>query len=118
MADQPEIVDIAGLDRGDAAALRRVARAVAEPCAEWGLFHVVGHGVPAGELTRFADALRRLFELPAPAKQALRRTRTNAWGWYDAELTKNRRDWKEVFDYGPERAAGAPAPSHSDGTNQ
>ena len=117
MADQPEIVDIDGLDRGDAGAIRRVAAAIAAPCAEWGVFHVVGHGIPEAELTRFADAMRRLFELPDIEKQALRRTRDNAWGWYDAELTKNRRDWKEVFDYGVERAPIAGA-SHSDGTNR
>jgi len=118
LSDQPEIVDITGLDRGEASALDRVARAIAEPCAEWGVFHVVGHGIPPAELARFADAMRVLFELPAETKQALRRTRDNAWGWYDAELTKNRRDWKEVFDYGVERAPGTPAPSHSDGVNR
>ncbi|MFL2545960.1 MAG: 2OG-Fe(II) oxygenase family protein, partial [Candidatus Rariloculaceae bacterium] len=25
----------------------------------------------------------------------------NAWGYYDKELTKNVRDWKEIFDVGP-----------------
>jgi isopenicillin N synthase-like dioxygenase len=118
LSDQPEIVDISGLDRGDAGATRRVAAAIAAPCAEWGVFHVVGHGIPPAELERFADAMRRLFDLPSAEKEALRRTRDNAWGWYDAELTKNRRDWKEVFDYGIERSVGAPAPAHSDGTNR
>jgi isopenicillin N synthase-like dioxygenase len=117
LGDQPDIVDITGLGR-DAAALDRVARAIAEPCAEWGVFHIVGHGIPPVELARFADAIRRLFELPAEAKHALRRTRDNAWGWYDAELTKNRRDWKEVFDYGVERADRGRPPAHSDGTNR
>ena len=118
MSDQPEIVDISGLDRGDAGAIRRVAATIAAPCAEWGVFHVVGHGIAPAELARFADAMRQLFELPGAEKQALRRTRDNAWGWYDAELTKNRRDWKEVFDYGIERPPDAPQPAHSDGTNR
>src|SRR5262245_29839781 len=118
MTDQPEIVDIRGLCDGDPGAITRVARAIAEPCAEWGVFHVVGHGIPPAELARFADAVRRLFELPAEVKRTLRRTRGNAWGWYDAELTKNRRDWKEVFDYGVERTAGGSPPSHSDGVNR
>jgi isopenicillin N synthase-like dioxygenase len=118
LSDQPEIVDISGLDRGEADAIRRVAAAIAAPCAEWGVFHVVGHGIADAELERFADAMRRLFDLPGREKEALRRTRDNAWGWYDAELTKNRRDWKEVFDYGIERSAGAAVPAHSDGTNR
>jgi isopenicillin N synthase-like dioxygenase len=117
VTDQPEIVDIQGLADGSASALARVARAIVEPCAEWGLFHVVGHGIAAAELARFERAMRELFELPLPAKQKLRRTLDNAWGWYDAELTKNRPDWKEVFDYGVERAPGARV-SHSDGTNR
>jgi isopenicillin N synthase-like dioxygenase len=118
LGDQPQIVDIRGLDRGDASALGRVARAIAEPCTEWGVFHVVGHGIPPTELARFAAAMRQLFDLPSEHKEALRRTRENAWGYYDAELTKNRRDWKDVFDYGIERAADAPGPPHSDGRNR
>ena len=117
MSDQPEIVDIEGLAEGSSSALARVASTLARPCAEWGVFHVVGHGIPPDELARFAAAMRALFELPAATKQALRRTLDNAWGWYDAELTKNRRDWKEVFDYGVERAPGA-AIAHSDGVNR
>lgn len=118
MTEQPEIVDIRGLEGGAAGALERVAAEIAGPCAEWGVFHAVGHGIPEAEVAHFDAAMRRLFELPAAAKNALRRTRDNAWGYYDRELTKNRRDWKEVFDYGVEPRAGAPAPSHSDGTNR
>jgi hypothetical protein len=29
----------------------------------------------------------------------VRRTFENALGYYDSELTKNVRDWKEVFDF-------------------
>jgi len=118
MTDQPELVDIRGLESGAPGALARVARQIALPCAEWGVFHAVGHGIPAAELARFDAAMRRLFDLPASARSALRRTRDNAWGYYDRELTKNRRDWKEVFDYGVEPAADAPAPLHSDGANR
>lgn len=114
MPDQPAVVDIAGLLDGDEQALARVAEAVREPCAGWGAFHVVGHGVAERELARFADAMQAFFALPLREKQAIRRTRDNAWGWYDAELTKNRRDWKEIFDFGPAHSTGC----HSDGTNQ
>ncbi|MCH8947710.1 MAG: DUF885 family protein [Acidobacteria bacterium] len=50
-----------------------------------------------------------LFDLPGAAKDAIRRSRDNAWGYYDEELTKNRPDWKEVFDFGAERESGDPA---------
>ena len=71
VSDQPEIVDIRGLDTGEAGAIRRVASAIAVPCSEWGLFHVVGHGIPVAELSRFERAMRELFELPAAEKQAM-----------------------------------------------
>jgi isopenicillin N synthase-like dioxygenase len=29
------------------------------------------------------------------------RTAENPWGFYDRELTKRTRDWKQVYDYGP-----------------
>jgi len=35
------------------------------------------------------------------AKQTISRTQDNPWGFFDRELTKNTRDWKQVFDYGP-----------------
>src|SRR5262245_39283442 len=38
--EQPDIVDITGLDEGRAGATARVARAIAAPCAEWGVFHI------------------------------------------------------------------------------
>ena len=42
----------------------------------------------------------------------------NARGYYDAERTKNRLDWKEVFDFGDDRGVGGAAARHSDGVNQ
>ncbi len=109
----PEIVDIAGLDRDDRDALHRVAAA-----RTLGMFHVVGHGLGHDELARFEDAMHALFALPEPVKRRMRRSRENAWGHYDAELTKNRPDWKEIFDYGAERGPDEAPPAHSDGTNR
>ena len=82
------------------------------------MFHVAGHDVPRGDLDAFEAAMRRFFDLPDSEKRALRRSRDNAWGYFDQELTKNRPDWKEVFDYGDERRADDPDGAHSDGVNQ
>jgi isopenicillin N synthase-like dioxygenase len=87
---------------------------VVRPCAEWGLFHVVGHGLSDALLAQFDAAMKCFFAFSAEAKRSVRRTRDNAWGYYDEERTKNRLDWKEVFDYGAERAAT----EHSDGVNR
>ncbi len=118
MSAQPRVVDVGGLVAGDVAAIDRVAAEIAAPCREWGVFHISGHGIPKEAFTSFDRAMRELFALPDAEKAALRRTRDNAWGYYDTELTKNRRDWKEVFDYGVERPPGTPRPVHSDGENR
>lgn len=74
------------------------ARQVARGCETWGLFHVVGHGVSA-ELLAAADAMSRaFFAQPDADKQRLSRSRDNPWGYYDRELTKTRRDRKQIFD--------------------
>lgn len=70
-------------------------------CREWGFFQVVEHGVDARILEDLQHAMRRFFHQPAAAKQTIARGRDNPWGFYDRELTKNTRDWKEVYDYGP-----------------
>ena len=114
----PETIDIGGLDAGDARALERVAAELEGPSRSLGVFHIVGHGLSEDDFARFEAAMRAFFALPASVKQQVRRSRDNAWGYYDEELTKNRPDWKEVFDYGAEPAAGGAAPAHSDGTNR
>jgi isopenicillin N synthase-like dioxygenase len=115
---QPPIVDVAGLVEGGPGALERVAEALIDPCRSWGAFHLVGHGIPERELAEFDAAMRAFFELPDTERATVRRTRANARGYYDEELTKNRPDWKEVFDYGAEPAAEDAATAHSDGRNQ
>lgn len=52
----------------------------------------------------------------------MRRTFENVYGYYESELTKNVRDWKELFDYGPKPRPDLPdnAPENTtlDGHNQ
>jgi isopenicillin N synthase-like dioxygenase len=115
---QPPIIDVRGLADGGTDTLRRAGDLLRAPCETWGLFHLVGHGVPPAELAEFGAAMKAFFELPSDQKALLRRTRDNAWGYYDEELTKNRPDWKEVFDYGAERRPAEAAARHSDGVNR
>ncbi len=118
MDTQPPIVDLAGLAEGDERALARVASDLVAPCSEWGVLQITGHGIDGSKMERFAAAVEAFFDLPEAVRRAIRRTRDNARGYYDEELTKNRRDWKEVFDYGAERRADASDAFHSDGVNQ
>lgn len=116
--EQPPVVDVAGLWEPQDAGLGRVAEALAPPCREWGCFQIVGHGIPAEHLRAFETAMRRLFALPREQLAAVRRSRENAWGYYDEELTKRRPDWKQVFDFGAQRPTDSPAARHSDGSNR
>ncbi len=70
-------------------------------CRNWGAFQVLGHGVPAGVINTLQHAMREFFAQPPAEKRRIQRTRDNPWGFYDQELTRNTRDWKEIFDFGP-----------------
>jgi isopenicillin N synthase-like dioxygenase len=93
---QVPVFDIRALP-DDVAALRELDLA----CRDWGFFQITGHGIPAAQLAAAHTQMQAFFSLPDTAKQAVARTAGNAWGYYDRELTKNRRDWKQIFDVGP-----------------
>jgi len=76
-------------------------RAIDAACREWGFFQVVGHGIDERTLAALRRQMRAFFALPRSAKRAIMRTAENPWGFYDRELTKRTRDWKQIYDYGP-----------------
>lgn len=67
-------------------------------CRDHGFFLLAGHGAD-DLIERTWDATRRFFARPHPEKRAVVRSESNALGYYDRELTKLRRDCKEVFDF-------------------
>jgi isopenicillin N synthase-like dioxygenase len=89
------IIDIERLH--DARTLARLDAA----CREWGFFQAVNHGIDTATIERLQTEARAFFSQPSAVKRAISRTPDNSWGFYDQELTKNTRDWKEIFDYGP-----------------
>ena len=92
------VVDVSSL--GDPDADRQpVVAAIAVAAHDWGFFQVTGHGVSTDLIARLWAETQAFFALPMPAKRTLARTRENPLGYYDRELTKNRRDLKEVFDF-------------------
>ena len=95
------VVDFAPLrSSADAPSRARTLDELRKACRDWGAFQLVGHGIPS-ELTRgFSQEMRRFFALPGERKEAVRRGADNSFGYNDRELTKNRVDWKEVFDFG------------------
>lgn len=78
-------------------------------CRDWGCFQLRNHGLDDSLYRRMLADMTRFFALPLATKRALERSEHNPWGFYDRELTKNVRDWKQIFDVGP-RAEGCPFP--------
>lgn len=110
--DQIPTIDLAVLQKDspvDRAALTALIAEVGRACEEWGFFQVINHGVSLALSQNLKEAAKAFFELPLDQKLQLKRTFENALGYNDGELTKNVRDWKEVFDIGIEGSLELPA---------
>jgi isopenicillin N synthase-like dioxygenase len=70
-------------------------------CRDWGFFQVTRHGIDADAIAALSDATHTFFHQPTAVKREVSRTASNPWGFFDRELTKNTRDWKQIYDYGP-----------------
>ena len=94
-----------------------IVRQVATACADVGFFHVVNHGIDAKTINEFDDMTRAFFALPYDEKLKLKRSADNARGFFDDELTKQRRDWKQAIDIGrPASGTWAIADNHMSNT--
>lgn len=92
-AEGVPVIDLSSLSGDDLVA--EIGRA----CEEWGFFQVVNHGVAAETREKLDSVARKFFALTTEEKRKVRRDEENPLGYYDTELTKNVRDWKEVFDF-------------------
>ncbi len=86
--DGPAAFDSAAIDKA----------ALVEACEDHGFFLLVNHGCDAQVHDVFAAAAD-FFAMPRAQKTAVYRDAENPLGYYDRELTKQRRDQKEVFDF-------------------
>jgi isopenicillin N synthase-like dioxygenase len=91
--DTVPIIDLA------AGHARRTLAEVDAAWRDWGFFQIIGHGVDRHLLAALRRQMRAFFAQPSDAKRAVSRSERNPWGYYDRELTKNTRDWKELFDF-------------------
>ncbi len=73
-------------------------RALDHACRDHGFFLLTGHGLEAVFDRMWAEAAA-FFAAPREARLAILRTEERPLGYYDRELTKQKRDLKEVFDY-------------------
>ena len=75
--------------------------ALTAACRDWGFFVLTNHGIDTQLIEAGLAAATQFFAQPLAIKNRLRRCDRNCWGYNNAELTKNKRDWKEIFDIGP-----------------
>ncbi len=115
------VIDIEPLGSDFAQRQKTVAQ-IAAACRTWGFFQITGHGIPDELISRVWRETKGFFALPIPVKNTVLRTKDNARGWYNRELTKTTRDMKEVFDFGykpyPELPDEDPSNRTRDGCNQ
>jgi isopenicillin N synthase-like dioxygenase len=89
------VIDISDLES------EATRRAIDAACEDWGFFHATGHGIDERTITALKREMRAFFAQPLAAKRTIVRTAENPWGFYDQELTRRTRDWKQIYDYGP-----------------
>ncbi|RWW29527.1 hypothetical protein GW17_00005951 [Ensete ventricosum] len=92
------------------AGLEVLVAQVEAACRDWGFFQVINHGVPPAVVERAWAASRGFFALSPEERRRVRRDEVNPLGYYEAENTKNVRDWKEVFDFVVHEPAVIPSP--------
>ena len=87
---------------------RETIESLASACQYWGFFRLVDLDLKKRTTDQLLATMKVFFNLPHEEKRQLSRTEKNPWGYFDQELTKNKQDWKEIFDLGLDQA-----PSHN-----
>jgi isopenicillin N synthase-like dioxygenase len=89
------VIDISHAERA------QTHREIDVACRESGVFQIVGHGIDVRLIAALRRQMRAFFGQSVAVKRAISRSADNPWGYYDRELTRHTRDWKEIYDYGP-----------------
>ncbi len=110
------------IDIGAPGDRHEVAAQIDRACRNWGFFQIIDHGIEPPLFDKVRSETKKFFALPKRVKESLSRSRDNARGYYNRELTKNIRDMKEVFDFArtacTEQPENHPANRTPDGYNQ
>mmetsp|Transcript_11911 Transcript_11911/g.21216 ORF Transcript_11911/g.21216 Transcript_11911/m.21216 type:complete len:380 (+) Transcript_11911:87-1226(+) len=118
VADGVPTIDIASLwEEKDSERRKECINKISEACEAWGFFQISNHQVPQGVIDNMYDQMRSFFYLPLEEKYTIKRTADNSRGFYDDELTKQTRDWKQGLDLGNPAREAAPGMAQ-DGWNQ
>ncbi|GAB5355481.1 hypothetical protein AAMO2058_000209100 [Amorphochlora amoebiformis] len=95
--DKVPVIDVSPLSQGRP---QDIADEVRDACSQWGFFQIVNHPIHPTVVGNFQEKMHAFFDLPQNVKDTIRRSQTNSRGFFDDELTKRKRDWKQGFDFG------------------
>ncbi|CAA0831506.1 Leucoanthocyanidin dioxygenase [Striga hermonthica] len=98
---QVPTVDLAGIDSEDDEARRKCHEELKRAAAEWGVMHLVNHGVPEELTGRVKNAGQEFFDLPVEEKERYANDQAsgNVQG-YGSKLANNasgRLEWEDYF---------------------
>ncbi|CAM6105040.1 unnamed protein product [Calypogeia fissa] len=103
---------------GNNASLQGLISEVGMACENWGFFQVTNHGVPLTLVNEIEKIAREFFDYPLEDKRRIRRTFDNFLGYFESELTKNKRDWKEVIDIACSESLQLPREVHGEDASE
>lgn len=78
----------------------KIVKEISSACAEFGFFQVRNHGLPMDLVNEYREQFQQYFYLPHDVKMKWKRNESDSRGFFDDELTKQKRDWKQCLDFG------------------
>jgi isopenicillin N synthase-like dioxygenase len=79
----------------------QIVEQIATACQTYGFFQITSHGINQELIQRFQQVCQTFFQhTTLDGKYHLKRNENNARGYFDDELTKQKRDWKQCLDVG------------------
>ncbi|XVE49139.1 hypothetical protein DITRI_Ditri01bG0058300 [Diplodiscus trichospermus] len=112
------LIDLSVLNSPDAVSdpstLQSLVSEIGDACKNWGFFQVINHGVPLEIRQKLEQASRKFFAQPLEERLKISKDEGKVLGYYDAEHTKNVRDWREVFDFAVHNPIRVPASTQPD----
>ncbi|KAH7686964.1 Leucocyanidin oxygenase protein [Dioscorea alata] len=98
---QIPIIDIKMFDSEDEAVRKQCVEEVRSAAVNWGVMHIVGHGIPAELIDRLREAGKRFFDLPLEEKEKYANDQSSGMiQGYGSKLANNasgQLEWEDYF---------------------
>eukprot|EP01060_Flectonema_neradi_P033466 TRINITY_DN5629_c1_g1_i1.p1 TRINITY_DN5629_c1_g1~~TRINITY_DN5629_c1_g1_i1.p1 ORF type:complete len:348 (+),score=71.24 TRINITY_DN5629_c1_g1_i1:54-1097(+) len=115
--DGVPVIDITGLLSAEEVTMDTPGvKEIVSACSEWGFFQITGHGIGSAVFEKVVSEGEKFFALDSDIKKKIKRSESNSKGFFDDELTKQKLDWKQCFEFGVQN--GKMDASGVDGQNQ